>query len=44
MPETIKLAGKTKSVITKDKNGKNVPHFEITAVVLVYRNVVNKDY
>ena len=26
MPETMKLLGSTKSRITKDKNGENVPH------------------
>ena len=30
--------------ITKDKNGENVPHFEITEVVLVHCDVVNNDY
>ena len=34
-PETMKLAGSTANKITKDKNGENVPHFEITEVVLV---------
>ena len=28
--ETMKLLGKTKNKITKDKNGENVPHLEIT--------------
>ena len=26
VPETMKLLGSTKSKITKDKNGENVPH------------------
>ena len=26
MPETMKLLGSTKSRITKDRNGENVPH------------------
>ena len=34
-PETMKLLGSTKNKITKDKNGENVPHLEITEVVLV---------
>ena len=34
-PETLKLLGHTKNKITKDKNGENVPHLEITEVVLV---------
>ena len=42
--ETMKLLGSTKSKITKDKNGENVPHLEITEVVLVHCNIVNKDY
>ena len=29
---------------TKDKNGENVPHLEITEAVLVYCNMVNNDY
>ena len=43
-PETMKLLGSTKNKITKDKNGENVPHLEITEVVLVHCNIVNKDY
>ena len=43
-PETIKLLGSTKKKITKDKNGENVPHLEITEVVLVHYNIVNDDY
>ena len=34
-PETMKLLGRTENKITKDKNGENVPHLEITEVVLV---------
>ena len=44
MPETMKLLASTKSTITKDKNGENVPHLEITEVVLIHCNIVNKDY
>ena len=40
-PETMKLLGSTKSKITKDKNGDNVPHLEINEVVLIYSNIVN---
>ena len=43
-PETMKLLGITKSKITKDENGKNLPHLEITEVLLVHCNVVNNDY
>ena len=35
-PETMKLLGSTKNKITKDKKGENVPHLEITDVVLVH--------
>ena len=40
---TIKLLASTKNKITKDGNGQNVPHLEITEVVLVYCNIVNND-
>ena len=40
----MKLPGNTKSKITKDKNGGNAPHLEITEVVLVHFNIVNNDY
>ena len=43
-PETMKLLGSTKSKITKDKIGENVPQLEITEVVLVYCDIVNNDY
>ena len=43
-PETMKLLGSTENKITKDKNSENVPHLEITEVVLVHCNVVNNDY
>ena len=43
-PETMKLLGSTKNKITWDKNGENVPHLEITEVVLVQGNIVNNDY
>ena len=42
--EAMKLLGSTKSNITKDKNGENVTHLEITEVVLVHCNIVNNDY
>ena len=42
--ETMKLLGCTKNKITKDKNGENAPHLEITEVVLVHCNMVNNDY
>ena len=43
-PETMKLFGSTESKITKDKNGKNVPHLEIVELVLAHCNLVNNDY
>ena len=42
-PETMKLLGSTENKIIKDKNGENVPHLEITEVVLVHCNIVNND-
>ena len=42
-PETMKVLGSTKNKIGKDKNGENVPHFEIAEVVLVHCNIVNND-
>ena len=44
MSETMKFLGSTKSKITKDENGENVPHLEITEVVFIYCNIVNNDY
>ena len=38
------LLGSTKYKITKDENSENVPHLEITDVVLVHFNIVNNDY
>ena len=40
----MKLLGSTENKISKDKNGENVPHLEITEVVLVHCNIVNNDY
>ena len=40
----MKLLGSTESKITKDKNGENVPHLEITEVVLGHCNILNNDY
>ena len=42
--ETMKLLGSTENKTTKDKNGENVLHLEITEVVLVHCNIVNNDY
>ena len=43
-PETMKLLGSTENKITKDKNSENVPHLEITEVVLFHCDIVNNDY
>ena len=40
----MKLLGSTKNKTIKDKNGENVPHLEITEVVLVHCNILNNDY
>ena len=46
-PETkklLKIFRRTENKITEDKNGENVPHLEITEVVLVHCDIVNNDY
>ena len=40
----MKLLGSTKSKITKNENGENVPHLEITEVMLVCFKIVNNSY
>ena len=40
----MKLLGTTKSKITKDKNCENVPHLEITEVLLDHFYIINNDY
>ena len=40
-PETMKLLGSTESKITKDEIGENVPHLEITEVILEIM-IINK--
>ena len=42
--ETIKLLRSTKCKITKDENGENMSHLEITETVLLHRKIVNNDY
>ena len=44
MSETMKLLGSNRSKITKDENGENVPHLEITEVVLFHYRIVSNDY
>ena len=43
-PEAMKLLGSTENIITKDKNGENVPRLEVVELVLVHCNLVNNDY
>ena len=40
----MKLLGSTKNKITKDENGENILHLEITEVVFVHCNIVNCNY
>ena len=40
----MKLLGSTKSKITKDKNGENVPYLETVELVLIHCNLVNNNY
>ena len=40
----MKLLESNKCKITKDKNFENVPHLEMTEVVLVHCNIVNNKY
>ena len=40
----MKFFGIAENKISRDKNGENVPHLEITEVVLVHCDIVNNDY
>ena len=40
----MKLLGSSKSKITKDENGENVPCLEITEVELIHCNIAKDDY
>ena len=40
----MKLLESTENKITKDKNGEDLTHLEITGVVLVHCNFINNDY
>ena len=44
MPETMKLLENTKNKISKDENCENMPHLQITEVVLLHCNIVKNDY
>ena len=39
----MNLLGSTKIKITKDENGEDVPHLEITEVVLIHCSITNND-
>ena len=43
-PVTMKLFRSTKNNIMKDKNGENLPHLQITKVVLAQCNIVSNNY
>ena len=40
----MKLSGSINTKITKDKNGENVTHLEITELVLAHCNIPNNDH
>ena len=40
----MKLLGSSKKRITKNENGENVPHLEMTEVVLIHCNIVSNNY
>ena len=42
--KTMKLLGRTKSKITKNENGENVPYLEITEVLLVHCITFNNNH
>ena len=42
--EPMKLLDNTKNEKTKDKKGENIPHLEITEVILVHCNMINTSY
>ena len=39
----MKLLGSNKNKTTKDENGENVLHLEVTEAILVHCNIVNND-
>ena len=42
--ESMELLGSSKSKISKNENGKNVPQLEIDEVILVHCNIFNNNY
>ena len=43
-PGAMKLLGSSKSKITKDEKGENMPYLKITEVALMHCNVANNNY
>ena len=42
--ETTESHGNTDNKITRDKNGENIPHLQVTEVLLVHCSIFNNDY
>ena len=42
--ETIRLLGSTEKIIAKNKNGENVPEWEVVYVILLHYNILNSSY
>ena len=40
----MKLRGNTENKITQDKNSENIPHLEVTEVILIDCNLVNDSH
>ena len=40
----MKLLGSTKTKITGERNGDNVPHLEVVELVLIHCNIVDNSY
>ena len=40
----MRLLGRTKSNITKNENGENVPYLKINEVVIIHCNAANNSY
>ena len=43
-PKTMKRLATIKNKVTNDENDENVPHLEITEVVVIHCNIVNNNY
>ena len=44
LPKTMKLIGRTKIKINKNKHSEDISHLEIIELVLVHCNIVSNDY